>query len=67
MVCSADLTSDMKNRPVARQFFYSLCKYMNSDQFQPSGAIDLKVVQELFEVKKRDGEQKNIGIKGNME
>jgi hypothetical protein len=66
MVCSADLTSDMKNRPVARQFFYSLCKYMNSDQFQPSGAIDLKVVQELFEVKLRD-RQMNSGTKGNME
>ena len=67
MVCSADLTSDMKNRPVARQLLYSLYKYMNSDQFQPSNTLDLKIIQELFEVKKRGSDQKRTVQKGNVE
>ena len=36
MVCSADLRTDMQQRPAARQFLRSLLAYMASDQFDPA-------------------------------
>ncbi|MFC1569999.1 beta-glucuronidase, partial [bacterium] len=57
MVCSADLMTDLENRPAARQLFYSLTTYMISDKFMPQFHIDLPVIQELFEKKERAGIQ----------
>jgi hypothetical protein len=48
IVCSANLNSDIEKRPVARQLLYSVIKYMNSDSFQPSNSLDLKLIQEIF-------------------
>lgn len=36
MVCSADLNSDLENRPAAAQFRHSLLQYMSSDRFNPA-------------------------------
>jgi hypothetical protein len=54
MVCSADLSSDLDQRIVARQLKQSILKYMNSGQFSPSGTIDYSVIEELFEEKERE-------------
>jgi len=48
IVSSADLLSDTANRVVARQLFYSLQRYMESDQFNPKDKVDMKVVRALF-------------------
>ncbi|MGH2644189.1 MAG: beta-glucuronidase, partial [Chitinophagaceae bacterium] len=48
MVCSADLSSDLKNRPAARQLFFSLTKYMESKNFNPKYRVPLSTIQQLF-------------------
>lgn len=53
MVCSADLITDLDKRTAARQLFHSITRYMESDNFLPEHEVDLAVVQELFEKKKR--------------
>ena len=53
VVCSADLTSDRENNPVANQLLYSINRYMNSGNFQPNYTIELSVIKELFEKKLR--------------
>jgi hypothetical protein len=55
MVCSANLTSNLKNRPAARQFAYSLNKYMVSEAFSPKTQIEIGIIRELFEKKNRKG------------
>jgi hypothetical protein len=55
MMCSIDLTSDLNNRPVAKQLFNSIIKYMRSDDFQPNSKLAMDVIEELFEVKQREG------------
>jgi hypothetical protein len=54
MLCSADLTSDPTNRPVARQLLYSLTRYMQSDGFNPNQTVDLAVVKALFTTPSQD-------------
>ena len=34
-VCSIDLTGELQDNPVARQFRHSLLRYMSSPRFQP--------------------------------
>jgi hypothetical protein len=41
LVCSMDLENDLESRPVARQLKYSILKYMQSKQFDPSGELEL--------------------------
>ncbi len=53
MVCSADLQSNLNERPAARQLLYSLTKYMLSDQFKPKYKVEYSIIKELFEKKKR--------------
>ena len=55
IVCSADLQSNINERPAARQLLYSLTKYMLSDQFNPKHKIEYSVIEELFEKKERAG------------
>ncbi|MFA6702614.1 MAG: sugar-binding domain-containing protein [Dysgonamonadaceae bacterium] len=55
MVCSIDLNTNMQQRPVARQLKQSIIKYMNSDKFLPVSEINIKVIEELFEKKEREG------------
>lgn len=55
MVCSMDLSTDLKSRPVARQLKSSILKYMNSEKFQPQQSVNKDIIHELFEVKEREG------------
>ena len=47
MVCSIDLASDMEQRPAARQFRYSLLRYMQSDLFAPSNVLGVEAIVNL--------------------
>jgi hypothetical protein len=49
MVCSADLQTDLENRPAARQLRYSIEQYMLSPGFNPATQIDLSIVRDLFQ------------------
>lgn len=53
MVCSADLQSNLDERPAAKQLLYSLTKYMLSDQFRPKYNVEYATIAELFEKKDR--------------
>jgi hypothetical protein len=53
MVCSADLQSNLDERPAAKQLLYSLTKYMLSNEFNPKYKIDYATIAELFEKKER--------------
>jgi hypothetical protein len=55
MVCSADLQSNISERPAAKQLLFSLTKYMLSDQFNPKYNVEYATVAELFEKKERAG------------
>jgi hypothetical protein len=55
IVCSADLQSNINERPAARQLLFSLTKYMLSDQFNPKYKIEYSIIAELFEKKERPG------------
>lgn len=54
MVSSLHLCDD-ETEPAARQLFYSLRRYLNSDAFDPKAEVDLGIVRELFEKKDRTG------------
>jgi len=49
IVSSANLSSDLKGMPSAQQLYYSLQKYMISDQFNPKFNVDFNVVKDVFE------------------
>lgn len=48
LLCSADLKTDLDNRPAARQLLYSLKKYVQSKAFNPTQTVELSAVQALF-------------------
>ncbi|MBN2213495.1 MAG: beta-glucuronidase [Bacteroidales bacterium] len=48
IVCSADLLSGISNRPAARQLYYSLINYMNSEKFMPEHEVDYAVIRDIF-------------------
>src|SRR4030042_2547095 len=48
MVVSADLQTDLENRPAARQLRYSIEKYMQSGKFRPKGKVEIEGVKDLF-------------------
>ena len=47
MVCSIDLVSALDQRPVARQFRYSLLRYMTSDDFHPATVLPAEAITNL--------------------
>ena len=49
MVCSVDLDTDLKKRPSARQLKYSLLRYMNSRQFNPTESLTADQIEQLFQ------------------
>ncbi|MBL4561907.1 MAG: beta-glucuronidase [Labilibaculum sp.] len=53
LVTSCDLESNMDNKPVAKQLYYSIIQYMNSAEFNPSVLVESETVAELFEKKDR--------------
>ncbi len=48
MVCSADLESDLENRPSVAQFKQSIMEYMASGEFNPQNKIDLQILRNIF-------------------
>jgi len=48
LVCSIDLRSSLDARPVARQMLYSLLRYMESENFNPEEAPDIKLIRNLL-------------------
>lgn len=60
MVCSADLRSDLSNRPVARQLYYSILKYMSSNIFSPQFSLSIALIEDLS---KKEGERLRIETK----
>ncbi|WP_340114612.1 sugar-binding domain-containing protein [Maribellus mangrovi] len=48
LVSGVDLTTDLENRPEARQLKFSLEKYMAGDKFSPSDELSVKEIQEMF-------------------
>ena len=55
MVCSADISNNLENRPAARQLRYSLIKYMLSDSFKPKYTVDFGTLSDLFRKENREG------------
>jgi hypothetical protein len=58
MVCSADLKNNPDDRPVARQLYYSILKYMESHLFLPEFSLNLSVIEDLI---RKEGERINTG------
>ncbi len=48
LVCSIDLTSTLGQRAVARQFLFSLKKYVGSRDFSPKQNVDLALLKSVF-------------------
>ncbi len=48
LVCSIDLKSNLESRPVARQMLYSLLRYMESEDFNPKEAPDIRLIRNLL-------------------
>ena len=48
MVCSADIATDLDQRPAARQFRRSIEQYMASDKFNPATELDLNILKALL-------------------
>lgn len=47
IVCSANLSASLQNKPAATQLFYSLQKYMMSPAFAPARSIDINLIRDL--------------------
>lgn len=60
VVCSADLRSDLQNRPVASQLYYSILQYMNSHLFHPGYTLKLSLIKDLT---RKEGERITIETK----
>lgn len=56
LVCMADILS-VQDKPEARQFYYALLKYMDSDSFNPSFSVEANELSRIFECK---GEKSSI-------
>ncbi len=49
VVSSTNLSPELKGMPSAQQLYYSLQKYMISDQFNPKFEVSLGAIKDLFE------------------
>ncbi len=49
LVCSADLQTNLEDRPAAKQLRYSLLHYMESPKFNPQQSLSLSDIQSLFQ------------------
>lgn len=77
VVCSADLTSDLANRPVARQLRRSLLDYMAGNEFHPRTAVpaatldglwfDSRIMHQLGATVQAEGFHPGAVIDGNPE
>jgi hypothetical protein len=48
MICTMDITTDLENRPAARQFRASLIRYLTSDSFKPDASVTEQQLMECF-------------------
>ncbi|MDR2841268.1 MAG: beta-glucuronidase [Paludibacter sp.] len=48
VVCSMDLRTNLENRSVARQMFYSIVNYMNSNKFFPEKTVNLSLIEDIM-------------------
>jgi len=48
IVSSANISADGEHGPAAKQLYYSLQKYMGSDDFNPVNSVDIAVIRDLF-------------------
>ncbi len=48
MVCGADIIHNLDKRISARQFRYSIEKYMSSEKFDPAHEIELDIIKGLI-------------------
>lgn len=48
LVTSVDLKNKMEERPVARQFLYSLKKYAISPDFSPEDEVSIQMIEQIF-------------------
>lgn len=48
LVSAVDLRNNMDKRPVARQLLYSLKEYANSENFKPQTAVDIEMIDKIF-------------------
>ncbi|MFC3336680.1 exo-beta-1,4-galactosidase [Flavobacterium palustre] len=48
IVSSANLGPDVQNKPSSQQLFYSIVKYMNSNQFNPKNKLNFEVIKDVF-------------------
>lgn len=49
VVSSADLSPDKDKTPVSKQLFFSLQRYMESNEFAPKSVLKFETVKDLFE------------------
>lgn len=54
IVSSANLSSDLKDKPASQQLFFSLKKYMDSDDFNPKTQLSFDLIKDLFETPSRE-------------
>jgi hypothetical protein len=52
LVSGVDLKNDLDKRPVARQFLYSLKKYVSSDEFLPLIEVPANMIDKIFKSNK---------------
>ncbi|MFW6103642.1 MAG: glycoside hydrolase family 2, partial [Bacteroidota bacterium] len=48
LVTSIDFTKDLEENPASRQLYYSMLKYLESEQFDPENDISLKTIEYLM-------------------
>ena len=61
LVCSSDLANNLYSRPVARQLYYSLVAYMQSEQFVPTEEIPFeRIVASLRDASQQKTVRKSI-------
>lgn len=56
VVTSIDLKNGLENRPVARQLYYSILKYMESVHFVPEQNLEMSLIEDLL---RKEGERIN--------
>jgi hypothetical protein len=49
LMTTLDISHQLDSRPVARQLRYSVLRYMQSPDFQPSSTISVDVIRQLFQ------------------
>ena len=49
LMTTMDITNRLDRRPVARQLRYSLLRYLQSPDFQPTNVVSLETIRHLFE------------------